>query len=305
MRVQQSDFRLQAPGAISQKLESRNQGSGEKTKEKLKRLEDILHDMGSVLVAFSGGLDSTFLLKVASDVLHGEAVALTAMSPTYPERELKEARRLARKMGVNHIIVDSDELLIPNFSDNTERRCYYCKSELFKICTNKASELGLAFVIDGSNLDDLSDFRPGRDAANEFNIRSPLVEACLSKGETRELSREMGLETYDKPPFACLSSRFPYGTRITAERLEMVEVCEETLVELGFRQFRVRYHDSIARIEIEPSELGYFLQEEIRGKVIERFKEAGFTYITLDLQGYRTGSMNEVLEGVQEAGIRS
>ena len=286
-------MKIQGARGKGQGAEEQTQDLSLAAQKKFEHLKTILKDMGSVLVAFSGGVDSTFLLKVAFDTLGDKAVAITATSPTYPDREFQGAKRLAKEIGARHIIVDSNELLIPNFADNTDKRCFYCKSELFEICNEKAKELGVAHVADGSNADDISDYRPGREAAKGLGIRSPLVEASLSKPEIREVSRAIGLETWEKPSFACLSSRFPYGTRITEKRLDKIERCEEILRNLGFSQFRVRYHNEIARIEVMPSEISRFLEEGIRNAIVEGFKKQGFIYITIDLQGYRTGSMNE------------
>jgi uncharacterized protein len=244
-------------------------------------------------VAFSGGVDSTFLLWAASKVLGPDrVVALTATSPTYPAYEFAESRRLAGAIGVRQLVVESNELEIPGFADNPPRRCYHCKHELFTLCVAKARELRLAAVLDGANLDDLADFRPGRDAARELGIRSPLLEAGLGKAEIRELSRRAGLPTADKQPFACLASRFPYGTRITAARLRQVDQCEAFLREHGFATFRVRYHDDTARIEIAIDELPRLLDPQLRGALVVACKAAGFTYVAIDLEGYRSGSMN-------------
>jgi pyridinium-3,5-biscarboxylic acid mononucleotide sulfurtransferase len=263
--------------------------------EKIERLKEILRDLESVLVAFSGGVDSTFLLKVAYDVLGEKAVALTAISPSYPAFELEEAREIARKIGVRLITEDSHELSIPGYAENSPRRCFFCKAELLSICFNKAKELGIKNVIYGATLSDLGDFRPGMEAAKEMGAMAPLLEAGLTKEEIRELSRRMGLSTWDKPQMACLSSRIPYGITVTEDKLKTIALSELFLRQLGLRQFRVRYHEKIARIEIDEGEFDKLLSRDLRTRISKRLKELGFTYVTVDVDGYRSGSMNEGL----------
>lgn len=262
--------------------------------DKLKHLERILAGLESAVVAFSGGVDSSLLLAVAVKVLGARALAVTAMSETYPERELIEARSLAGQLGVRHSEVVSEELDIPEFKDNPRNRCYYCKKELFAKLREIADQEGLAHVLDGTNLDDRSDHRPGRQAAEELGVRSPLEEAGFTKADIRALSRHLGLSSWDKPAFACLSSRFPYGTAITAERVGQVGRAEEALREVGFRVLRVRYHDTVARLELGPDEFEQAVGP-LREEVIRIVKAAGFTYVSVDLQGYRTGAMNEAV----------
>ena len=219
--------------------------------QKYQNLKNSLRDMQKVVIAFSGGVDSTFLLRVAKDVLGAEnVIALTATSPTYPQYEFEESQTLAAALGVRQVVVESNELEIPGFAGNDPRRCYYCKHELFSICRQQAQDLGFAFILDGANADDLADYRPGREAACELAVRSPLLEAGLGKDEIRELSRRLDLPTWQKQPFACLSSRFPYGTEITPERLAQIDRCETFLRHRDFRNYRVRYHGDTARIEV-------------------------------------------------------
>lgn len=262
---------------------------------KLHHLRDIIKEMGSLLVAYSGGVDSTFLLKVAKDTLGERVVAATAKSLTYPVKEYEEAREMAERLWVRHITIISEELDIPEFSGNPPNRCYYCKRELFSKLREIARMEDVDYIADGCNLDDGRDFRPGMRAAEELGIRSPLREAGLTKEDIRNLSKGLGLPTWNKPSFACLASRFPYGDEITPRGLQMVSEAEEYLYSLGFKQLRVRHHQSVARIEVPTKDIKQFCDNSLRRRIVEKLKEIGYTYITLDLQGYRSGSMNETL----------
>lgn len=274
------------------------QGLGAAAAPKLARMRERLGELGSALVAFSGGVDSTFVLKVALDVLGPRAVALTAISASVAPEERREAMRLAQLLGARHVVVDSAELDNPSYRRNPTDRCYFCKSELYALCERTRSELGLAAVVDGFNADDTRDHRPGHRAANEAQVHSPLAEAGLTKDEIRALSQAAGLPTWDKPAMPCLASRIPYGTPVTEERLVQVGSAESELRALGLKNFRVRYHGDIARLEVAAEELARFSDASFRAHVNAALRRHGFTYVALDLEPFRSGRLNEA------AGIR-
>ncbi|MBR3634557.1 MAG: ATP-dependent sacrificial sulfur transferase LarE [Lachnospiraceae bacterium] len=264
--------------------------------EKYEKLKEYFKDLGSVAIAYSSGVDSTLLLYTAYDVLKDRCLAVTASSCSFPKRELNEATDFCKKIGVRHLVVESEELNIEGFSSNPPNRCYLCKKELFEKIFELANSEGITYVAEGSNLDDNGDYRPGLMAINELGAKSPLREVGFTKEEIRILSAHLGLYTASKPSFACLASRFPYGEVINEKKLMMVDKAEQLLLDLGFEQFRVRIHgDNVARIELLPQDFGRMLDGELRDKVYESFKGYGFTYVSLDLKGYRTGSMNETL----------
>lgn len=250
-----------------------------------------------VLVCFSGGVDSSYLLAEAVRALDGGAVAFTAVSTSLAPWEGEEAAGLARRLGARHLLVETQEVDDPRYAANPVNRCYFCKKEVYGVAVEQAGQMGIDYVLDGFNRDDRGDHRPGRKAAREYGILSPLDDLEFGKDEIRRAARQIGLPVWDKPALACLSSRFPYGTKITQERLQQVAECEKVLREFGFRHFRVRYHDAVARIEVGSDELPRLFQPEIMETLVERFRGSGFTYVTVDLQGYRTGSMNETVTG--------
>ncbi|MBN2029538.1 ATP-dependent sacrificial sulfur transferase LarE [bacterium] len=265
-------------------------------KDKLQTLNDILRQLKSVFIAFSGGVDSTFLLKLARDVLGDHVFAITVVTELHPEMELKEAKRIASEMGVFHIVDDSIHFTEEKILSNPPDRCYHCKHKIFTRVKTWAEKNGINTILDGSNADDDADYRPGMRALEELGIRSPLKEAGLTKREIRSLSKQMGLSTWNKPALACLASRIPYGDRITPEKLKRIDQSETLLRRSGFGQSRVRDHGSVARIEVLPDDHPKFLDRAISKKIVQQLKALGYQYVTLDLEGYRSGSMNEVFK---------
>jgi pyridinium-3,5-biscarboxylic acid mononucleotide sulfurtransferase len=253
----------------------------------------LLQESDRLLVAFSAGVDSTFLLKAAHLAVGTRAIALTASSASVPPGELDAAKTFAASLGCRHLVLESHELDNPSYSGNPVNRCFFCKDELYRICRTEADKLGVETIVDGTNLDDLKDHRPGLKAADEWGVRHPLVEAEMTKDEIRGYSRQLNLPTWNKPSSPCLSSRFPYGTEINVERLKKIAHCEMFLKELNFREFRVRFHGDLARIEVAQNEIHRLVEKPTRDAIVATFKRAGFSYVSVDLQGFRSGSLNE------------
>jgi uncharacterized protein len=272
--------------------------------DKFNILKNIIKSMQSLVVAFSGGVDSTFLLKVAHNILQGNVIAVTVRSRIYPEREFLQAVELARNVGARQVVVNIEVLDLNGFSENPVNRCYICKKELYSRISHFARQNDIQCVADGSNWDDLGDFRPGTMAIKELGVASPLQEAGLNKDDIRILSKELALPTWDKPALACLASRFPYGQRITPEKLEQVDQGEKFLCDLGFRQARVRHHGDTARLEVSADKRNRFFDTALMDEIYDKFRRLGFTYVALDLKGYRTGSLNEAIVAGRSAGER-
>lgn len=264
--------------------------------DKLEKLKSYIAELGSLAVGFSGGVDSTFLLYVAHDVLKDRVIAVTEADASVPERELNEAKEFCRKHGIRHVICNADPMKEEGYRNNSPDRCYFCKRSIFAEIKRIAEENGIAYVAEGSNMDDIGDYRPGLRAAKELSVTSPLREAGLTKADIRDLSKKLGLATWNKPSYACLASRFVYGEQITEEKLHMIDQAEQFLIEHGFPEERVRIHGNIARIEVPSKYIPRLADDNIREAVYERFKEIGFSFVTLDMRGYRMGSMNETLK---------